>query len=100
MLEAAVIRSGGAPHILDSYGWALYKLGLYKEALPFLEQADIAKSQSTIINSHLGDLYWKLGRKREARFQWNKAIDGFDKDDAITSEITKDELLKKVKEGI
>jgi Flp pilus assembly protein TadD len=25
------------------------------------------------INDHLGDAYWKAGRKLEARFQWNIA---------------------------
>jgi predicted negative regulator of RcsB-dependent stress response len=27
-----------------------------------------------IVNDHLGDVYWKVGRKREARFQWKRAI--------------------------
>ena len=25
------------------------------------------------INDHLGDAYWKAGRRLEARFQWNVA---------------------------
>jgi predicted negative regulator of RcsB-dependent stress response len=27
-----------------------------------------------IINDHLGDVYWAVGRKREARFQWMRAL--------------------------
>jgi hypothetical protein len=27
-----------------------------------------------ILNDHLGDVYWAVGRYREARFQWNRAI--------------------------
>ena len=26
------------------------------------------------INDHLGDAYWQVGRKLEARFQWNHAL--------------------------
>jgi predicted negative regulator of RcsB-dependent stress response len=27
-----------------------------------------------IVNDHLGDVYWKVGRQREARFQWERAL--------------------------
>jgi hypothetical protein len=26
------------------------------------------------LNDHLGDVYWAVGRTREARFQWNRAL--------------------------
>jgi tetratricopeptide (TPR) repeat protein len=100
MLEAAVIRSGGAPHILDSYGWALFKLGYFKEAIPFLEQAVNGMAYSTVINDHLGDAYWKVGRKREAGFQWQKALDVYDKDQDLTPEVTKEYLQHKIDTGI
>ncbi len=100
MLESAVIRSGGAPHILDSYGWALYKLGYYKEAIPFLEQASNSMAYSTVISDHLGDAYWKVGRKREARFQWQKALDVFERDQDITPEITREQLQDKLDNGL
>jgi hypothetical protein len=28
-----------------------------------------------VINDHLGDAYWRVGRKLEAQFQWNHARD-------------------------
>jgi predicted negative regulator of RcsB-dependent stress response len=28
-----------------------------------------------VINDHLGDAYWRVGRKIEARFQWRHARD-------------------------
>lgn len=98
MLEEAVIRSAGAPHVLDSYGWAMYKLGLYSEALPFLEQASLALPYNAVINSHLGDLYWQLGRRKEALYQWKKARDYFDKENS--DEITMDEINKKIEDGL
>ncbi len=94
MLEAAVIKSGGAPHILDSYGWALYKLGYYVEALPFLEQASLALPYNSVINSHLGDLYWKLGRRKEALYQWKKAKDYYDKENS--DEILLEDINNKI----
>jgi predicted negative regulator of RcsB-dependent stress response len=27
-----------------------------------------------IVNDHLGDVYWAVGRKTEARFQWRRAL--------------------------
>lgn len=100
MLETAVIKSGGAPHILDSYGWALFKLGNFKEAIPFLEQAANGMPSSAVITDHLGDAYWKAGRKREARFQWQKALDAYDQDKDISKEISKEDLKKKIENGI
>ena len=26
------------------------------------------------VNEHLGDAYWRIGRKIEARFQWQRAL--------------------------
>ena len=28
-----------------------------------------------VINDHLGDVYWRVGRQLEAKFQWNAARD-------------------------
>ncbi len=30
--------------------------------------------EDPIINDHLGDIYWAVGRKNEAAFQWNRAL--------------------------
>lgn len=98
MLEAAVIKSGGAPHILDSYGWALYKLGYFTEAVPFLEQASLAIPYNSVINSHLGDIYWKLGRRKEAQYQWKKARDYYDPENS--DEIKLEDIKKKIDKGL
>jgi predicted negative regulator of RcsB-dependent stress response len=26
------------------------------------------------VNDHLGDAYWKMGRRSEAKFQWKRAL--------------------------
>lgn len=98
MLEAAVIGSGGSAHILDSYGWALYKLGYYDQALPFLEQAASSIPYNSVINDHLADLYWKLGRKREAKYLWQRALDNYNKETEL--EVSKQEIRSKIEKGL
>lgn len=62
-------------YIIDSLGWAHYKLGHYDDALRELERAIQYKPGDPVINDHLGDAYWRAGRQLEAHFQWNHARD-------------------------
>jgi Flp pilus assembly protein TadD len=40
-----------------------------------LERAIDLKPEDPTINDHLGDAYWRIGRKLEAKFQWAHARD-------------------------
>ena len=40
-----------------------------------IERAAELRPSDPVINDHLGDVYWKTGRKLEAKFQWNHARD-------------------------
>lgn len=62
-------------YIIDSYGWVLYRLGDYKEAAVMLEKAVEYVPHDAVINDHLGDAYWKIDRRLEAQFQWQRALD-------------------------
>ncbi|MCB9993319.1 MAG: tetratricopeptide repeat protein [Hyphomicrobiaceae bacterium] len=75
MIQNAVRQSPSDGYIVDSLGWAFYKLGRIDEAVSVLEQAIHLEPNDPEINDHLGDAYWKAGRHREARFQWQIAID-------------------------
>ena len=75
MLRKAVDLRPSDGYVVDSLGWAYYRLGNYDEALRNLERAVAFKPGDSTINDHLGDVYWKLGRKLEAQFQWNHARD-------------------------
>ena len=74
MLERAVELRPNDGNIADSLGWALYKLGDIPGAVRWLEKAVELESQSSVINDHLGDAYWAQGRRREALFQWRRAL--------------------------
>ncbi|MET0430271.1 MAG: tetratricopeptide repeat protein, partial [Microvirga sp.] len=75
MLQRAVELSPRDGMIIDSLGWAYYRLGRYDDAVRELEKAVELKAGDPILNDHLGDAYWKAGRQLEAKFQWNHAKD-------------------------
>lgn len=73
MLTRAVELAPRDGMIIDSLGWAYYRMGRYDDAVRELEKAVELKAGDPVINDHLGDAYWKVGRKLEARFQWDHA---------------------------
>jgi Flp pilus assembly protein TadD len=75
MLRRAVELQPEDGYIVDSLGWAHYKLGHYDEAVKLLERAIELKPGDPVINDHLGDAYWRAGRQLDAQFQWNHARD-------------------------
>jgi tetratricopeptide (TPR) repeat protein len=75
MLRRAVDLKSRDGYIVDSLGWAYYRLGRWDDAMRELEKAIDLKPADPVINDHLGDAYWRVGRKLEAQFQWNHARD-------------------------
>jgi tetratricopeptide (TPR) repeat protein len=75
MIKKAVQQRPDDGYIVDSLGWAYYRLGNYEEATKHLERAIELKPEDPTINDHLGDAYWRVGRALEARFQWAHARD-------------------------
>jgi len=73
MIERAVAVAPEG-YILDSLAWALFRLGRYDEALAPMEQASLLEPVDPIVTDHLGDVYWMVGRKLEAEFQWRRAL--------------------------
>ena len=75
MLHKAVELRPSDGYIVDSLGWAYYKLGKSDEAVKELERAIDLKPGDPSINDHLGDAYWRVGRRLYAHFHWNHARD-------------------------
>ncbi|HET7717240.1 MAG TPA: tetratricopeptide repeat protein [Bauldia sp.] len=75
MIRKAVEQRPNDGYIVDSLGWAYYRLGRYDEAVEQLERAAELRPEDPVINDHLGDAYWQVGRKLEATFQWSHARD-------------------------
>lgn len=68
--------------ITDSLGWAYYLQGDAPRALPLLESAAKDAGTDIAINEHLGDVYWAVGRRRDARYAWRVASHGAEGDAA------------------
>ncbi len=74
LIEQAVKLKPDDGYIVDSLGWAHYRLGNYKEAVKYLERAVELRPEDPVLNDHLGDAFWRVGRETEARFQWEQAL--------------------------
>ena len=75
MLEVAINKNPENHYILDSLAWAYYKKHNLSKASIIMEKAiEIAPGEAISLD-HLGDIYFALGRKREAYFMWIQALD-------------------------
>jgi tetratricopeptide (TPR) repeat protein len=74
MIQRALAQRPRSGAIVDSLGWAYYRLGRYENARDILELAAALSPDNAEVNDHLGDLYWRLGRRVEARLQWRRAL--------------------------
>jgi Flp pilus assembly protein TadD len=74
LVEKAVAAAPQSGAIQDSLAWAHYRLGDYDKAVELLELAVKLEPGNPEINDHLGDAYWKTGRRIEAEFQWRRVL--------------------------
>ncbi len=75
MIKRAVDQRPDDGYIVDSLGWAYFRIADYDNAVKQLERAIDLKPEDPTINDHLGDAYWRVGRTLEAKFQWAHARD-------------------------
>jgi Flp pilus assembly protein TadD len=74
MVQKAVDQDPQNGAMLDSLGWGYYRLGDYKKAVEKLEAAVVLDAADADVNNHLGDAYWRAGRRTEAQFQWSRVL--------------------------
>lgn len=99
MIKRAVAARPDDGYIVDSLGWALYRLGRFDEAVGHMERAAELMPTDAVVNDHLGDVLWKVGRRVEARFQWQRALSLIDKDNP-SPDIDPERIRRKLKEGL
>lgn len=102
MIRKAVDLRPQDGYIVDSLGWAYYRLGRYDEAVEELEKAVRLRPEDPTINDHLGDAYWRVGRRLEATFQWSHAL-ALDPDEELRPKVAaklRSGLADETKEGI
>ena len=95
MLEKANKIKSNDPYIIDSLGWALFKLKRYEESKEYLQLAVRLLPADPIVNDHYGDVLWKNGNVIQARYYWNYVLnlEKAEKD-------LKDEVEKKLIKGL
>ena len=78
MSKRALEKEPNNSSYLDTYGWILYKMGKFQDALIYIKKAvelrDADGGNGSVLNEHLGDIYFKLGDKDKALFYWNEAV--------------------------
>ena len=85
MIRRAVEQRPDSGAIIDSLGWAYFRMGDYDQAIENLERAVELMPADATLNDHLGDAYWRAGRRIEARFQWQRAL-AYEPDDRAAIE--------------
>jgi len=61
-------------YIIDSLGWALFKLKKYKEAKKYLELAVSLMASDPVVNDHYADALWMNNNSLQARYFWNYVL--------------------------
>ena len=95
MLQKANKIKSNDPYIIDSLGWALYKLKRYEEAKQYLQQAVRLMPADPVVNDHYGDVLWKNGKEIQARYYWDYVL-GLEK----TEIDLKEKIEKKIIRGL
>ena len=90
LIKKALVLDPKNGYFLDTLGWVEFKRQNYKSAVYFLEKSvSILPKESEVID-HLGDCYLMLNRKKEAVFEWKKAL----------KHETDSKIIKKIREKI
>ena len=91
MLKKANALRPNDGYIIDSLGWALFKLKNYKEAKKYLQLAVKSMASDPVINDHYADSLWMNNNSLQARFYWNYFL---------KLEKTEEKLKKKIKQKL
>ena len=89
MLQKAYQANPQSYYILDSLAWGYYKKNELQKAADLMEEVIVLAPGEAISLDHLGDIYFAMKRKREAKYFWKQALDLADPEDNITENIVK-----------
>ncbi|SPE40239.1 Tetratricopeptide TPR_2 repeat protein [Candidatus Sulfopaludibacter sp. SbA3] len=94
MIKKALDMSPDNGAYLDSLGWVYYRQGRFSDAEGLLVRA-LQKQPDPTVHDHLGDVYAKLGKTKEAVAQWQASLKEFQK--SAPSENDPEEVAKVTK---
>ena len=87
MLEKANKLKSNDPYIIDSLGWALFKLEKFKDSKKYLRLAVQLMPADPVVNDHYGDALWKNGYKIQARYYWKYVLKLKEAEDSLKETI-------------
>ena len=87
MLEKANKLKSNDPYIIDSLGWALFKLKKFEESKYYLQLAVQLMPDDPIVNDHYGDALWKNKEKIQARYFWNYVLNLEEAEDKLKEKV-------------
>jgi len=73
LIEKALALAPEDPFILDSMGWAHYRLGNFDDSEKFLRRA-LAEQPDPEIAAHLGEVLWAKGERDRANEIWQSQL--------------------------
>jgi tetratricopeptide (TPR) repeat protein len=83
MIKKALDSDDSNEAFLDSMAWVLYRKKDYKLAEKYINKALAVSCDilpDAVIRDHAGDIYYALGRKKEALKQWQLSIETYSDD--------------------
>jgi tetratricopeptide (TPR) repeat protein len=92
MVSKALASDPANGAYLDSLGWVYYRMDKLKEAESYLLQAMERYSKDPTVHDHLGDVYFKEGRIKDAIKQWDASLKEWE--NAAPSEAEPNEIAK------
>jgi tetratricopeptide (TPR) repeat protein len=73
LIEKALALAPADPFILDSMGWAQYRMGNFDDSEKFLRRA-LADRPDPEIAAHLGEVLWAKGERDNAKEVWQSQL--------------------------
>ena len=89
MLQKANDLKRNDGYIMNSLGWAHFKLKNYQEAKLYLQKAVKIMPSDPIVNDHYGDSLWMTDKKIQARYYWKNVLRLEDTEENLKNEIEK-----------
>lgn len=74
LISRALASDSANGAYLDSYGWVMYRLGNFEQAVKYLEKA-AAATPDAVVYEHLGDAFLARGKRESADSWWRKALE-------------------------
>jgi tetratricopeptide (TPR) repeat protein len=88
LIEQALALKPEDPFIMDSLGWAYYRLGNNTEAVRYLRAAYDKRADAEIA-AHLGEVLWVTGDRSGAESVWKRALQQTPDNEALLGVINK-----------